>query len=544
MDKKSQSNFLSYISKKPRFCVKIIISFLIIAIYFLVYFSGGIKYVYSHTMYIPILISGFILGYKWGIIFGIFGGLMLGPIMPLDTLTGEKQEFFNWLFRLLMFVTIGTLSGIAANLLNKNKNTIANLFSLNPETEIPNTNILNQIVMKSFNMEQHILITILVNNHDKIIEILGPKIYHQLLKQIYVNLKNGLSPDSIIAQSDSNKFWLAITDLNVDEAVECVIGLLKQQIKIDDIPLYIDFAVGASVAKSSLESLDYSSYFYSDLAAKHAQKKYLDYSIYDGKQKYQHRDLTLLGIFTQALAEDQTFLVYQPKVDLKSLKTIGFEALIRWNHPKHGIIPPDFFIPMVEETQLINNLTEWVLSKVVSMIKDNNIEIPISINASIKNLFNEDFRKKMDLILQEANVSPNLIELEIVETMLMNYPDEGKNILNNLREKGYIISMDDFGKGYSSLSYISQFSINNVKIDKYFSQNLVNDPTIQHIVQAIISIAHHEDYRVIAEGIENEEVLNLLREYGCDYGQGFYFSKPLSYNDTLKWYNNDKASRK
>lgn len=225
----------------------------------------------------------------------------------------------------------------------------------------------------------------------------------------------------------------------------------------------------------------------------------------------------------------------------------GLEALIRWQHPNRGLIMPDNFIPLVEQTQLIHLLTDWVIKKAIeknTILHERQLKMQISVNVSVKNLLDPEFINRVNKIIDEYKASPIDIEFEITESMLMSNPDEIKKILEKMKKRGHLISIDDFGTGYSSLAYLSQFPIDIVKIDRYFIQDLNHNESTRQIVESTINLAHNLGFKVVAEGVEDEEILNYLRQYGCDYGQGYYFAKPLRDQEIDDWYNKHKVMYK
>lgn len=508
------------------------------AIYFLVYYTGGIKYVYSHTMYIPIILSGLLFGPWIGFIVGIIGGLLLGPLMPIDALTGEPQLLINWMYRLLIFLVVGFISGFASKSLRNSVITIKKLLSHNQETNIPNTNFLKyaQNIGKS---SKKTIATVLVNNHNSIIDVLGEGIYHKLLFALYEDLHNELPHGTIIVQADSNKFWIVKETTTVEADAEEIFKIITKAKVIESVPLYVEYSIGVSnfLNHQNFDSLD--NFTQSDICARQAQIRQLNYLIQDNTKQKKRFEYDILMSFNRAIKHDETYLMYQPKIDLHTMKPIGLEALMRWNDPHHGEIGPIVFIPVIEQTRLINELTNWVLITTIKKIKEfcaKGISTVISINISAKNLIDPQFYTRTMQVIDESGINKNLLEFEITESAVMTNPEESRVILTKFAQKGIKIAIDDFGTGYSSLSYLSRFPINTIKIDKYFMKEIITNKSVQKIVKSTIELAKELGYQVLAEGIEEQEASNIVKAYDCDLAQGFYFAQPIKAEDIFAWY--------
>lgn len=233
----------------------------------------------------------------------------------------------------------------------------------------------------------------------------------------------------------------------------------------------------------------------------------------------------------KALDRGEFYLLYQPQVNSKTGRVEAVEALIRWNHPERGVIPPNCFIPIAEDTGLIVPIGEWVLRTACKQNKEWQDKgykpIRVSVNISPIQLRQWDFVNLLERILEEVQLDPSYLELEITENSLMESMEENIEILDRLRQMGVRIALDDFGTGYSSLNYLQQLPINNMKIDKSFVQDIANDRNKSYIAESIIQLAHRLNLEVIAEGVETEEQLRILVNKNCDIIQGFIFSEPL-----------------
>ena len=235
---------------------------------------------------------------------------------------------------------------------------------------------------------------------------------------------------------------------------------------------------------------------------------------------------------------EQFELYYQPKIGLANHKVVGAEALIRWNHPKKGLIPPDDFIPILEQNREIIRLGGWVFETACKQLqtwKNKKYElVPLSVNLSIQQLEDLSFVSKIKETLEKYDVPPEYIELEITESMLMQEVERITKSLNILRALGMKVSIDDFGTGYSSLSYLKKLPVDTLKIDKSFIQELENCDDRQ-LTNAIISMGKIMNLNIIAEGVETKEQLEVLKKIGCDEVQGYYFSKPKPIKEFEKW---------
>jgi len=493
-------------------------------------------------MYIPIVLSGIFFGRKIGLIVAIMAGLVLGPVMPLDTTIDPSlyvyQPPFNWLFRLLIFSIIGFLNGDAFQKIRRNTIKIEKLSSFNIGTNIPNVNYLRKVTM-TLKPGKQTIVTILLNNCNSIIDILGMDIYNTLLSEIYSDLCRDVADDSIIIQVDNSKLWVVTPNIDINRDTEKIYAIINKSRSIHYIPLYVDFSLGASIVESSEECTKLSSYSNSDISARVAQQNNISYSIFDPENSKKRDDYELLSSFTSALENNQMFLVYQPKVDIKTLKTAGVEVLIRWLHPEKGFIAPDRFIPLIEGTKLIHQLTDWVLEHTIAKMEqmmEDGIKLRVSINISAVNLYDPLFYERTMKRISSSKLDIDMLEFEITESVLMQNPEKCQVLLKKFTQEGIHISIDDFGAGYSSLAYLSKFPIDTIKIDRYFIHDMTKNKALGHIVKATIQLSNQLGYKVVAEGIEDQEALDMLLSYDCDYGQGYFFSKPLVGDAFTKWF--------
>jgi EAL domain-containing protein (putative c-di-GMP-specific phosphodiesterase class I)/CRP-like cAMP-binding protein len=254
------------------------------------------------------------------------------------------------------------------------------------------------------------------------------------------------------------------------------------------------------------------------------------------------KELRMAQEITEAIEKDQFGPYLQPIVSLPEQRLIGFEALIRWHHPEKGMIPPLEFIPVAERTNVVWHLDMLMLRHACKAVKDLqkaagkiNRKLYVSVNLSGVHFDSPDFSSQIASIVKDSGVDPGQIVLEITESALMGDPDVAEEVLKDIKKLGLTIALDDFGTGYSSLGYLHRFSIDILKIDRSFVQDINHNAKSLDVVRAIVSLAKTFDLRIIAEGIESENEIYSLAGLGCDYGQGYFFNKPLTVEKALEF---------
>lgn len=252
-----------------------------------------------------------------------------------------------------------------------------------------------------------------------------------------------------------------------------------------------------------------------------------------------------LGDIRLALEQDEFQLYYQPKVNVKRKEVVGVESLIRWQHPRFGWVPPDAFIPIAEPTDLIDDITDMVISKALDQIADwraTGLELKVSVNISMKNLHQLDLPEKIDRKMKAKNIDPELLVLEITETGLVKHITEPLEILVRLRLNGLKMSIDDFGTGYSSLEQLKNFPFSELKIDRSFVANTDSDTAARAILESSVALGRKLDMTIVAEGVENLAEWNTVAGMGCDLVQGFWVARPMSGKDLPAWINKWNAT--
>jgi EAL domain-containing protein (putative c-di-GMP-specific phosphodiesterase class I) len=231
----------------------------------------------------------------------------------------------------------------------------------------------------------------------------------------------------------------------------------------------------------------------------------------------------------QAIERDELVLFYQPKIDFKTGALTGAEALVRWEHPEEGVIAPNVFIPLAEESGLINKLSDWVLEEGARQLKrwiDRGHDLTLALNLSVKDLMAEDLHSQLKSLMQRNQLPKDVLEIEITESTLMSHPELMSTELVKIKDLGISVAIDDFGSGYSSLNYLKRLPVDVLKIDRAFIQDIETDPSDSAIVAGIIALAETLNMETVAEGVENEGQRSILKKLGCNSFQGYLVAKP------------------
>ena len=317
-----------------------------------------------------------------------------------------------------------------------------------------------------------------------------------------------------------------------------LLDALAQEFDLDGFCTQMSASIG--IAVSPHQAQDFHALMrYADIAMYHAKSQMLGLSIYSAEyDPHSPKRLAMMGELGRAIRENQLCLYYQPKVILDERRCYGFEALIRWIHPELGFVPPNDFIPIAEFTSLIHPLTAWVLEKSIEQCRrwyEQGLSLSVAVNLSARNLMDENIPKLVERLLTTYQLPASRLELEITESSIMTDPNRALRILEQLHELGVHLSIDDFGTGYSSLAYLKRLPVQTLKIDNSFVRSMLEELQDELIVNSTIHLAHNLGLTVVAEGVENEELLIRLHSMGCDEAQGYFIGRPMAVNNADQW---------
>ncbi|MFC4619649.1 EAL domain-containing protein [Camelliibacillus cellulosilyticus] len=375
-----------------------------------------------------------------------------------------------------------------------------------------------------------------INRFKLINDTVGHAVGDQILKIVAGRLKNQLYRTHILARFEGDKFSIIIPQImsrrSVSRFAERVCRAFDEPIVYKEFDYFLSVSLGVSMYPSdgtSQETLMKNADIALYSAKVQRDKEYLYYSK-EMNEKFNER-LEFESYLRKALAKEEFELYYQPQVSLDSEQVVGCEALIRWRHPKLGVVLPAQFIPQAEEIGLIEDIGLWVLRRACRQIiewQNKGIEpFPVSVNVSVRQFLNRDFVEQVRQIITEEAIDPKYIHLEITESTTLHDIQYSIGLVDELKSIGVSVSLDDFGTGYSALSYLKDFPIDILKIDRSFIRNLKADSQDRAIVKAIIMMSQGLSLTTIAEGVETKEQRQLLKHYGCHVAQGFYYSQPL-----------------
>ena len=429
--------------------------------------------------------------------------------------------------------------------IKESQNKLDYLAHHDPLTDLPNRLLFNARVEQSLASARRnkTLLAVLfldLDHFKNINDTLGHPIGDLLLKEVSSRLIECVREEDIVSRLGGDEFSILLEEMHDPNFASIVarkiIGLLSKKYILDNHEVFVTCSVGISIFPNDGDDIT-------------TLLKNADSALYrakdQGRNTYQYytEELSIRAMermmmensLRYALERNELIVYYQPQVDLYSGHIIGMEALLRWQHPEIGLIPPNDFIPLAEETGLIIPIGEWVLrtacARLQSWIESGFPKMRMAVNLSSCQFNQRNLPEVISNILQETGLDPTLLEIELTERIVMSDAEKSVKMITDLKKLNIQLSIDDFGTGYSSLSYLKKFPIDRIKIDKSFVNNIISDSEDAAISQAIISMSHGMSLKTIAEGVETVEQLEFLRSRKCDEVQGFYFSKPLPETD-------------
>lgn len=409
-------------------------------------------------------------------------------------------------------------------------------------TELPNRTLVLDRLMQAINQAKktstNVAVMFLDLDRFKLInDTLGHALGDKLLAEVARRLNECTGENDTVSRAGGDEFLIILPALQTEAEIIAIarkcLNALNEPFIIDNNKFNSTISIGISTyprdgqnAETLIRNADIAMY-----RAKELGRNNFQFFTEEMNQKVQKR-LKIENLLREALHKDEFILVYQPIVSLKTKRVVGVEALMRWEHPGHGLIPPSDFIPVAEETGMIMPLGAWVLRQTCKQIRlwrEGGLKlVPVSVNLSARQIKQTNFLDLMNRILHEEDVEPKSIVFELTESIVMDDIKGSIELLDKIKEKNISIVIDDFGTGYSSLNYLKRLPVDKVKIDKSFIEDIQHYSDDAAITSAIIALAGKLNLKVIAEGVETKEQLTFLIKHHCDEIQGYYFSEPLN----------------
>ena len=373
-------------------------------------------------------------------------------------------------------------------------------------------------------------------------DVLGHQSGDELLCQVAERFAREVRDEDLLARLGGDEFAVLVSGRNGAEAgLEIARRLtvcLEREFLLSEVPVHVEASIGIARyphdgrdATALLRCADSAMYAAKDLST--------ELELFDGERDHHSPTrLKRLGELRQALNRDELVLHYQPKLKLETGQIVGVEALIRWQHPQHGLLPPGEFVPLAEQTGLIKPLTSFVLRQALEQLsiwQRGGHDLTVAVNVSERSLLDPDFPAEVARVLSATGIRSDHLEIEITEGTIMADPERAAGVLRRLDALGVTLSLDDFGTGYSSLSRLRELPIDEIKIDRSFAARIETDARDMAIMRSTIELGHNLGCSVVAEGLETAAALDCVASLGCDTGQGFHIARPLDAGSLTEW---------
>lgn len=431
--------------------------------------------------------------------------------------------------------------------LNKNKENMKKLAYTDYLTELPNrtafTEMLDNIMLTLRSEEIIGIMDIDLDNFKNINDTLGHSYGDELLIDVTYRLKQAMDENDYLARIGGDEFVILSQNLqdtvSYEEKIKKIKNVFSYPFVLSTKEYFVTVSIGVAFApkdgktsQALIKNVDSAMY-----VAKANGKSTHVYFEYSFNQKLTEK-IEMQSELRKAMERNEFVLFYQAQMDLDTKQVVGFEALIRWEHPTKGLIYPDEFIYIAEETGLIVPIGKWVLYTACEQLKQWSMDFPeltMAVNLSARQFRDKDLVKLVYDVIEETGINPHKLELEITETIALDDLEYTVATIHELKKIGVSFSLDDFGTGYSSMNYLKRLPVSNLKIDRSFLNTVMEDKSDQKIIQAIITLARNLDLYVVAEGVESSEQEVFLREANCNKAQGYLYSRPVPKEKAFKF---------
>lgn len=410
-----------------------------------------------------------------------------------------------------------------------------------PNRFMLNQHIENQLITAARSKQSFTLFLMDLDNFKDINDSLGHAAGDTLLHKVARELTEAVQESATVARLGGDEFAILLPDTTKDDSqklAHTLLHTLQQPFSLEGKMIGVGLSIG--IVSYPSDGTDIKSLLqHADIAMYHAKRHKTGFSFYNSnKDFFEENRLSLISDLKSAINSDTLDIHFQPQIDVKTKQVCGAEALLRWRHPKYGEIPPDKTIELAEYAGIIHQLSLWVLDTAIEQCaawQNSGHSLSVSVNLSVQDLANPDLTRQIDQLLEQHSLSPHDLTLEITESGMMENPKRSINVLKALSKMGINLAIDDFGTGFSSLSYLKKLPVNTIKIDQSFVLDMDHNESDEIIVQSTIQLGHNLGLKVIAEGIEHQDLLDIASHYDCDEVQGFLFGQPQQAAEFLEF---------
>lgn len=482
----------------------------------------------------------------WKVLLGLIGLFILGYLYFLIHLITHSHSSENFIEDSLTFILfagsifVKLIIDLSLKSIKKLKKTAfqEEYNSLHDSlTELPNRKFFLRTLNEKVKLSKPFsLFVIDINRFKQINDMLGHYFADQTLIRVGDNIKKQLNSECFLSRISGDQYMLiccALSDKEISQLMGAIYSSFKIPFNINNYNLKIDISCGGTLFPKNGESVGVLLQ-QADIALRSAKEKQNDYVIYNDKLDNDAKSrLEISSKLHNALTHKEFEVYYQPINKVNSDGIYHLEALVRWPQKEGGFIPPDQFIPIAEQNNLIKQITFFVLNRICKNLyelKKNNTKVCVHINLSARDLKDNALSEQLAELIEVGVLLPHELILEVTETAIMEDLSKAKKVLKSLSEQGFVISLDDFGTGYSSLSMLLELPINQIKIDRSFVMSMQQEEIGYQIVKSIIFMAHNLNCTVVAEGVETKDVVDELTSLSCDYLQGYFYSKALGFS--------------
>lgn len=519
----------------------LLVSSLLASILFLVYslsnITGGSPNL--HLVYIPILISAYYWGVIGGISVAVISGALTCPLMIPNISNGIGYTDACWIIQLFILTLVGIVTGYIFMKVNKLNERAKEYDFINLLTGMYNVNkLIRNLEEKINNGERFVIISIKLTNIEEVSKYIEPEFANDITKKLSTELLIKYGKDAVYTSGYDEINLVIYPNTGYLEECKQILKQYSNAFKLNQFPIRVSMKIGIYEYDGTDET---PINVYNKARIAYEQDTKQENEIYFYNKEFEinrKKNLEILGSLLESINNNELYLTYQPKINIANDTICGVEVLTRWDRGEKSPVGPDVFIKLAEDIGFINQISKFVFDKSLYQIdnwRSRGMSLTFAINCTANELLDNNLIEWERKINENDKLNLSMFIIEITERIISVKNDKIKDKIEDLREKGIRISIDDFGTGFNSLIRVMEFPHDEIKISKYFIDNITNIE-IRTMIKAIIDLAHKFKKTVVAEGVETQKQLNILRDLKCDIAQGYYFSEPLTADEFEKYY--------